>query len=416
MKDLRIIFLILYCVLISYVKSDEDFEKYGVNNVQRLSLPYINDKIPNKFDSEISKVFVVRSISDLLYLIRNQNNKFEINGFTEKNKLKNIFDVYLAWKSMNRESEINKSNKNINYGRKGTHSYQFNKEDTKFKISRNNSSRTPKTSISRFPPVLEYIVQRIQGFNSVYVVKDQSLWIYQTTPKPDVLDYEEVVYLENTESCKSIACNNARPGVQSITLIDEKPSKIETIPKNGTANGQLETLISVSDTTSKNISVGFVPGIDQTNITSNLGSFQIVKDNLNATSILTNVGQSTLLNDGTVGNISEFDRNSDVIIEPVIIHDANISSTIYTLDNGTLLSNSDKNATPNLTVPMENDTGNIHSSEVNKTNTMEYHQSINISDNVTLSNESNASKDTAEDSTKIPDDSAPAITSDKDTN
>lgn len=54
-----------------------------------------------------------------------------------------------------------------------------------------------KTSIDRFPPILEYVIQRIQGYYSVHVHDDQSLFIYQTTQSSDTevpqIQHDEVM-------------------------------------------------------------------------------------------------------------------------------------------------------------------------------------------------------------------------------
>lgn len=389
------LFLTLNCILIAYVKSDEYSKKNSVN-LQRLSSPYKSGEIPNKFDSDISKIFVVRSKSDLLCLIRNQNpnrndQSFVNNGVSEKNKLKNIFDVYLAWKSMNRKNELKKSNKDINYKRTELTSDLIYKEDAKIKSGGSNSSRSPKTSISRFPPILEYIVQRIQGYNSVYVVKDQSLWIYQTTPKPDVLDYDEVVHLDNNENCKSYVCNETKP-VQNVTLIDVEPTKISTNPNNSTENGQLDNLIDgVNDTIPKNGTVIVISEIYQSNITSNFGAVQISSEDQNTTSnnnrTSVNVGQIIDSNNGTNGNISETDQNLIVFKEPVIIQVVNTSNTVSIPVSETIISNSDQNATANITTSAIND--DEETTEVNNGTTTNNHQFINISENTTPHNPSN---------------------------
>lgn len=93
-----------------------------------------------------------------------------------------------------------------------------------------------KTTVSKFPPVIEYVVQRIQGAYSVHRLPDESI-ILASDPKP-VVEEEEVH-------------TTIKPKPKPKPKPTPKPVKIKPmVDKNGTTLADIYELDIESVTTS----------------------------------------------------------------------------------------------------------------------------------------------------------------------
>lgn len=119
---------------------------------------------------------------------------------------------------------------------------------------------TTKTSIDRFPPILEYVIQRIQGFYSVHVHNDHSLYIYQTSALYDPVDVDNVtdaqVIRGTTESSlmsdggsdvSGLATENVVKinRTEDIEKLEEYVLQHHTI-EDGTKQPQFEVVVAVT--------------------------------------------------------------------------------------------------------------------------------------------------------------------------
>jgi hypothetical protein len=97
-----------------------------------------------------------------------------------------------------------------------------------------SNDNTLKTQISKFPPVVEYIVQRIQGYYSVHVHPDESLLINKPTTESSN-DFESNEIKASTEN--SINRINRTDDVNKLeefvlqypTLTDKNNSTLEVV-------------------------------------------------------------------------------------------------------------------------------------------------------------------------------------------
>lgn len=115
---------------------------------------------------------------------------------------------------------------------------------------------TTKTTIDRFPPILEYVIQRIQGYYSVNVHNDHSLYIYQTTQLYDAVEADNVtdaqIVKASTES--SLASEDSGLSTEGVNKIN-RTEDIERLEEyvlqhqtieDGTKKPQFEVVVTVT--------------------------------------------------------------------------------------------------------------------------------------------------------------------------